>query len=68
MFEQILNVNLPEELFTTSFTQGNPELLLPPNSLDSHQIKNSKMKFWTDPSPHFLQGELIHWVDKTKHM
>ena len=54
MFEQILNVSLPEELFTTSFTQGNPELLLPPNSLDSHQIKNSKLKFLTDPSPHFL--------------
>ena len=53
MFEQILNVTLPEELFTTGFTQGNPELLLPPNSLDSHQIKNNKMKFWTDPRSSF---------------
>ena len=53
MFDGILNVTLPEELFTTGFTQENLELLLPPNSLDSHQIKNSKLKFWTDPKSSF---------------
>ena len=53
MSDGILNVTLPQELFTTGFTQGNPELLLPPNSLDAHQIKNNKMKFWTDPRSSF---------------
>ena len=44
MFDSIVNATLPEELFITGFTQENPELLLPPISLDSHQIKNNKMK------------------------
>ena len=26
------------------------------------------MKSWTDPRPHFLQGELIHLVDKAKNV
>ena len=53
----ILNVTLAEDLLTTGFTQGNPELLLSPNSLDSHQIKNNKAKFWTDPRSSFLFKE-----------
>ena len=40
IFDGILNVTLPEEIFTTGVTQGNLELFLPPNSLDSH--KNRK--------------------------
>ena len=40
ILDGILNVTLPEELFTTRVTQGNLELPLPPNSLDSH--KNTK--------------------------
>ena len=37
IFDGILNVTLPEEFFTTGVTQGNLELLLPSNSLDSHK-------------------------------
>ena len=40
IFDGILNVILLEELFTTAVTQGNLELPLPPNSLDSD--KNTK--------------------------
>ena len=40
IFDRILNMILLEDLFTTWVTQGNLELLLPPNSLDSH--KNTK--------------------------
>ena len=39
MFDQIPSVILSEELFTTGVTQGNPELPLPPNYLDSHQTQ-----------------------------
>ena len=39
MFDGILNVNLSEEkVFSARVTQGNLELLLRPNSPDSHQI------------------------------
>ena len=37
IFDGILNVTLPEEIFTTWVTQGNIKLFLPPNSLDSHK-------------------------------
>ena len=40
IFDGILNVILLEELFATGVTQGNLELPLPPNSLNSH--KNTK--------------------------
>ena len=40
IFDGILNVTVPEEIFTTGVTQGNLELVLPPNSLDSN--KNTK--------------------------
>ena len=53
MFDWILNMTLPKELFTIGFTQRNPKLLLSPNSLDSHQIENKKMKFWTNPRSSF---------------
>ena len=53
IFEGILNVTLTEELFTTGVTQGNLELTLPPNSLDSHKNKNNKMKSYTDPKSSF---------------
>ena len=36
-FDRILKVILSEKVFTTGVTQGNIELSLPPNSLDSHQ-------------------------------
>ena len=39
MFDGILNATLSEEPYTTGVKQGNLELPLPPNSLDSHQIK-----------------------------
>ena len=35
----LLNVTLSEEVSTTTVTQRNLELLLPPDSLDSHQIQ-----------------------------
>ena len=37
MFDRILNVTLSEEVSTTRVTQGNLELPLPPNSLDTKQ-------------------------------
>ena len=40
MFDGILNVTPSEEKVpTTGVTQGNPELLLRPNSPDSHQTQ-----------------------------
>ena len=39
MFNGILNVTLSEEVSTTGVTQGNLELSLPPDSLDSHQTQ-----------------------------
>ena len=40
MFDRVLNVTLTEEkVSTTGVTQGNLELLLPPNSLDSHDLQ-----------------------------
>ena len=50
MLDGILNGVLSEEKFsTTGVTQGNLELPLPLNFLDSHQTKNSEMKSCTDP-------------------
>ena len=40
MFDGILNVTLSEEVSTTVVTQGNLEVLLRPNSPDSHQKRN----------------------------
>ena len=40
IFDRILDVTLPEELFTTGVTQGNVELPLPPSLFDPH--KNTK--------------------------
>ena len=40
MFYGVLNKTLPEEkVSTTGVTQGNLEILLRPNSLDSHQTQ-----------------------------
>ena len=39
MFDGILNVTLSEEVSTTGVTQGNLELLLRPNSADSHETQ-----------------------------
>ena len=39
MFAAVLNVTLSEEVSTTGVTQGNLELLLPPNSPDSHHTQ-----------------------------
>ena len=40
MFDRALNTALSEEkVSTTGVTQGNLELLLHPNSLDSHQTQ-----------------------------
>ena len=50
MFGGILNATLSEKVSTTGVTQENLELPLLPNSLDSHQTQNNKMKFWTDPT------------------
>ena len=36
MFDRILNETLSEEVSTTKVTEGNLELPLSPNSLDSH--------------------------------
>ena len=63
MFGGILNATLSEKVSTTGVTQENLELPLLPNSLDSHQTQNNKIKFWTFYS---LEGELTHWVDKAK--
>ena len=63
MFGGILNATLSEKVSTTGATQKNLELPLLPNSLDSHQTQNNKMKFWTFYS---LEGELTHRVDKAK--
>ena len=46
----ILNATLSEQVSTTAVTKENLELPLLPNSLDSHQTQNNKMKFWTDPT------------------
>ena len=48
MLGGILNATLSEKVSTTGVTQENLELPLLPNSLDSHQTQNSKMRFWTD--------------------
>ena len=50
MFDGILNETLSEKVSITGVTQENLELPLLPNSLDSHQIQDNKMKFWTDPT------------------
>ena len=39
MFDGILNVTPSEEVSTTGVIQGNLELLLRPNSPDSHQTR-----------------------------
>ena len=49
MFDGILNATL-SEVSTTGAIQTNHELALLPNSLDSQQTQNNKMKFWTDPT------------------
>ena len=64
----VLNATLSEKVSTTGVTQENPELSLPPHSLDSHQTQNSEIKFWTDPTFLLLEGELIHWVEKAKNV
>ena len=50
MLGGILNATLSEKVSTTGVTQENLELPLLPNSLDSHQTQNNKIKFWTDPT------------------
>ena len=39
MFDGFLYVTLCKEVSTTRITQGNLELSLPPDSLDSHQTQ-----------------------------
>ena len=66
MFDGIPNVTLSEEkVSTTGVTQGNLELLLCPNSPDSHQTQIQEDLGLT-PLPHLLEGELIHLIDKAK--
>ena len=49
MFDGILNETLSEEkVSTTGVRQENLELILPPNSIDSHQTQNNKIESWTD--------------------
>ena len=48
MFDGVLNTTL-SEVSITGVIQENLELPLLPNSLDSHQTQNNKIKFWTDP-------------------
>ena len=50
MFDRILNATLSDKVSTTGVTQENLELPLTPNSFDSHQTENNKMKFSTDPT------------------
>ena len=50
MFGGILNATLPEKVSITGATHKNLEFPLLPNSLDSHQTQNNKIKFWTDPT------------------
>ena len=68
MFDGILNATLSEKVSTTGVIQENLELPLLPNSLDSHQTQNNKMKLWTDPTFYSLEGELTHSVDKAKNV
>ena len=49
VFGGILNLTLSEKVSTTGATHKNLESPLLPNSLDSHQTQNNKMKFWTGP-------------------
>ena len=50
MFVGILNATLSEKVSTTGAAYKNLEVLMLPNSLDSHQTQNNHMKFWTDPT------------------
>ena len=50
MFGGILNATLSEKVSNAWVTRENIELPLLPNSLDSHQTQNSKIKFWADPA------------------
>ena len=68
MFHGILNATLSEKVFTTGVIQENFELPLLPNSLDSHQTQNNKMKSWTDPRFPSLEGKLTNLIDKAKNM
>ena len=49
VFDGIQNATL-SGVSTTRAIQANLELTLLPNSLDSKQTQNNKMKFWTDPT------------------
>ena len=64
MFGGILNATLSEVSITWA-THKDLELPLLPNSLDSHQTQDNKMKFWTFYS---LERKLTDWVDKAKIM
>ena len=44
MFHKILNAALSEKVSTTGYIQVNLELPLLPNSFDSQQTQNNKMK------------------------
>ena len=46
-FDRILNSTLSQKVSVAGVTQENLELPLPPNSLDSYQTQNNKMKLWT---------------------
>ena len=51
MFDSILHATLSEKkVCTNGVTQENLEHHVPPNSLDSHQTQNNKMKSWTEPT------------------
>ena len=49
---------------------GNLGAPLPLSSLDSHQTqkptKTIRRNLGLTPRPYFLEGELIHWVNKAK--
>ena len=50
MFDGILNATPSEKVSISGVIQENLELPVSPNSLDSHQTQNNKMKFWADPT------------------
>ena len=50
MFHRILNAIQSEKVSTPGVIQENLKLPLLPNSLDSHQAQNDKMKSWSDPT------------------
>ena len=69
MFDRVLTATLSwEKVFITGVTQGNLELILPPNSLDSQKTQKQQDESQCDPTPSFIEGDLIHWIEKAKNV